>query len=80
MGTGGGTPAVLAFAAASATIVGLAFGLALLIGRAEVRTVERLEAAAPQIKGWAGALLLVIGTWMVVLGLFADVFATVFAV
>lgn len=78
--SGGGRAAILAFAAAAATIVGLAFGLALVVARAEKTTVERLEAAAPQVKGWAGVVLLVIGTWMLVLGLFADAFAKVFAV
>lgn len=42
--------------------------------------MERLQASAPQIKRWGGALLLIVGTWIFVLGLFAEAFATVFPV
>lgn len=58
----------------------LTFGVALLVASAQQATLERLQASAPRIKGWGGALLLVVGTWIFVLGLFADAFATVFPV
>lgn len=70
----------MAFATAAATLVALTFRLALLVAGAQEATVERLRACAPQIKRWGGAVLLVVGTWIFVLGLFAEAFVTVFPV
>lgn len=52
----------------------------LLIATAQEAAVQRLQASAPMIKGWGGALLLIVGTWTFVLGLFAEAFAAVFPV
>lgn len=52
----------------------------LLVAGAQEATVERLQAGSPTVKRWGGALLLVVGTWTFVLGLFAEAFATVFPV
>ena len=58
----------------------LTFGVALLVAGSQEETVKRLRADAPRIKRWGGALLLMVGTWIFVLGLFAEAFATVFPV
>lgn len=70
----------MAFTTAAATLVVLTFGIALLVAGAQEATVERLQAGAPRIKRWGGALLLIVGTWTLVLGLFAEAFATAFPV
>lgn len=56
------------------------FTLSVLIARAQEGTVARLKASAPSIKRWGGAVLVVIGAWFLVLGIFADAFADVFTV
>lgn len=61
-------------------IVVLMFALSALIARAQERTVSRLKASAPAIKRWGGIVLLGVGTWFIVLGIFADTFADVFPV
>lgn len=58
----------------------LVFAVVFLVAGAQEVVVERLKASAPAIKRWGGALLLVVGTWMFVLGLFAEAFAAVFPV
>lgn len=58
----------------------LTFGAALAITGARERAVEGLRAAAPRIKVWSGALLLLIGAWTLALAAFADFFAGVFPV
>ena len=58
----------------------LTFGVALLVAGAQETALERLQASAPQVKRWGGALLLVVGTWIFLLGLFANAFVTVFPV
>lgn len=71
---------MLAFATAAATLVLLTFGIVLLVATAQEAAVRRLQAGAPEIKRWGGALLLIVGTWTFMLGLFAEAFATVFPV
>jgi protein-S-isoprenylcysteine O-methyltransferase Ste14 len=61
-------------------IVVLMFALSVIIARAQEATVERLQASAPTIKRWGGALLLGIGAWFIVLGIFAESFAGLFPV
>lgn len=80
MAAGGLETATLAFATAAAVLVVLTFGLAFLVAWARKETLERLRAGAPRIKRWGGAVLLVVGTWVFVLGLFAEAFATAFPV
>lgn len=56
------------------------FALSVIIARAQETTVERLQASAPTIKRWGGAVLLGIGAWLIVLGIFADAFSGLFPV
>ncbi len=78
--TGGFTAAIVAFATAAAVIVALMFILSILIARAQQNTVERLQATAPAIKKWGGAILVGIGAWFLVLGIFAERFSGLFTV
>lgn len=59
-------------------IVILMFGLALLVGAAQQRTVDALKAGAPTVKRWGGRILLTVGIWFIALGVFSGFFAEVF--
>jgi hypothetical protein len=58
----------------------LMFALSVFIARAQERTVAKLKASAPSIKLWGGIVLLGVGAWFIILGVFADTFAEVFPV
>jgi cytochrome c biogenesis protein CcdA len=65
---------------AAASLVILMFALALLLAAAQERTAEALRAGAPAIKRWGGRVLVLVGAWLVALGVFADFFSDVFSV
>jgi hypothetical protein len=71
---------LLTFLVAAATLVALMFALALVLAAAQERTAEALRAGAPAIKRWGGRILVLVGVWFVILGVFADEFAGVFSV
>jgi hypothetical protein len=50
------------------------------LAAAQERTAETLRAGAPAIKRWGGRILVLVGIWFVLLGVFADFFADVFTV
>ena len=56
------------------------FTLALVLAAAQERTAEALRVGAPAVKRWGGRILVVIGIWLLILGVFADEFAGVFSV
>ncbi len=56
------------------------FMLSVLVARAQQTTVERLQTTAPAIKKWGGAILVGIGAWFLVLGIFAEQFSGMFPV
>ena len=78
--TGGFTAAILAFGVAAVVLVGLLFTAALTVSRAQQATIERIQASAPAVKKWGGAILIVVGLWFISLALFADFFAQYFTV
>lgn len=79
--TGGGLIASLAaFGVAGLMIVLLMFGLALAIGLAQEGFVTKLRAQAPWVKRWGGVVLIVLGIWTLVIGIWADFFAQLFPV
>ena len=80
MSFGGFLSAFLAFLVAAAALVVLMFALALVLAAAQERTAEMLRAGAPAIKRWGGRILILVGAWFVILGIFADEFAGVFSV
>jgi protein-S-isoprenylcysteine O-methyltransferase Ste14 len=61
-------------------IVALSFGAAVTVGWAQEGTAERLRASAPSVKRWGGIVLVVVGVWFILLGVFADAFARIFPV
>jgi hypothetical protein len=61
-------------------IVILMFGLALVVGAAQQRTVDALKAGAPTVKRWGGRILMTVGVWFIALGVFSSFFADVFPV
>ncbi|WP_370325828.1 hypothetical protein [Euzebya sp.] len=78
--TGGVAAASVAFGLAAMVIVVLMFTAAFTVSRAEEATVERIQATAPTIKRWGGAVLVGVGLWFVSLAVFADFFAQIFPV
>ncbi len=71
---------MLAFLVAASALVVLMFALALMLAAAQERTAEALRAGAPAVKRWGGRILVLVGIWFVILGVFADEFAGVFSV
>ncbi len=61
-------------------LVGLVFVAAFVLAGAEERTVERIKAQAPNVKRWGGWILVAVGTWFLLLALFAGFFERVFPV
>lgn len=57
-------------------ILGAAVGVS--IGREA--TVERLESATPSIKRWGGWVLIVVGSWFILLAGFSSTFEDLFPV
>ena len=78
--SGGRGAAFTAFVVAAATMALLMFALALLVGAAQERLLDSLKAGTRQIKRWSGALLLVVGAWLIVLAIWAEFFARIFPV
>jgi hypothetical protein len=56
------------------------FGLALSLGSAQQRVVTAMEAGAPAVKRWGGRILVLVGTWFIVLAIFTGFFARIFPV
>lgn len=80
MTVGGVYASLAAFGVAALTMVSMIFLLAILIGTAQGAITTRLRAEAPQIKRWGGAVLIVAGLWLAVIGVWANFFATLFPV
>ncbi len=78
--TGGVAAASTAFGLAAIVIVVLMFTAAFTVSRAQEATVERIQATAPKIKRWGGAVLVAVGLWFISLAVFADFFAQIFPV
>jgi hypothetical protein len=55
-------------------------GLSLVIGSAQEHTVKRIQASSTQVKRWGGWILVAVGTWFLVLVIWADFFAEIFPV
>jgi len=56
------------------------FSLALLIGAAQERLVDAMKAGTRQIKQWSGVVMFLVGAWLIVLAIWAELFARVFPV
>lgn len=80
MASGGGIAAFSAFATTAVTMALLMFVLAILIGTAQQEVVAALKEGTPRIRRWSGAVLLVVGIWLIALAVWADFFARFFPV
>jgi hypothetical protein len=58
----------------------LILAAAVLTSSGQTRVLARLRAAGPQIKTWTAYIVILVGTWFIVLAVFADFFADVFPV
>jgi len=58
----------------------LMFGLALVIATAQEQIVGALRANVTQVKRWGGIILILIGVWLITLGIWANGFAQIFPV
>jgi predicted histidine transporter YuiF (NhaC family) len=58
----------------------LMFGLSLVIATAQEQLVSTLRASVTQVKRWGGVILILIGLWLIALGIWADTFARIFPV
>jgi hypothetical protein len=77
---GGFAAALAAFVVTATVLVGLLFAAALLVATAQQQTVERLRAGTPTVKRWGGWVLIAVGGWFVILGVWAEQFARLFPV
>jgi protein-S-isoprenylcysteine O-methyltransferase Ste14 len=66
--------AFTAFAAASLTIIGLVFGLVMVISTAQKRVITKLRTSVNQVRRWGGVVLIVVGAWLIILAIFANAF------
>lgn len=60
---------------AATTIVGLMFGLSYLTGRGHDVVAGTLRGRTPQIKHWGGRLMVLVGAWLIALGIWSPFFA-----
>lgn len=58
----------------------LMLSLALLIGTAQQGVVAALKEGTQQVRRWSGAVLLLVGVWLIVLAIWANFFARFFPV
>lgn len=56
------------------------FGLAFAIGSAQEGLVGWLRAGAPTVKRWGAYILVAVGVWFIILGVFANYFESIFPV
>ena len=72
--------AFVSFVVAGLVLVLMFVGLSAMIGAAQEQTLKRLQAGSPQVKRWGGLILLAVGTWFLILAIWADFFAEIFPV
>ena len=65
---------------AALALVLLFFLLATAIATAQERLVDDLKAGTQQVKRWGGYILLAVGSWFLILAIWADAFSGVFPV
>jgi hypothetical protein len=58
----------------------LMFALSLSIAFTRKRLIETLKAETVIIKKWGGRALIIIGLWLIILAVWADMFARIFPV
>jgi len=76
--TGGTASALAAFATAGVVLVLMFVALSFVVGRAQEHTLNRIQASSREVKRWGGWVLVGVGTWFIVLAIWADFFARIF--
>ena len=69
---GGQLAAFSAFAIAAATMFLTMFGLAAVIGLAQDSTIGPLRGSGRLVKRWSGAILVLVGAWLIALALWNE--------
>lgn len=80
LGSSGFSGALAAFGTFTVVVVLLMFAVALTVAGSQGKVTETLQSRAPDIKRWGGIILIIVGLWMLALGLFADFFSGLFPV
>lgn len=80
MTIGGTAAAFTAFVVAAMVIALLMFGLAAAIATAQTHLVDALKVRVVQVKRWGGWILILVGTWLIALAIWAATFARIFPV
>lgn len=68
--------AVVAFATAAATMVGLMFALSIVIAAAQERTVKAIRARVGRVRRWTGWVLLGVGAFVLASAALPQLFRT----
>lgn len=72
--------ALSAFATAAFTIALVMLFLVTAIGLAQAHTISRMKRSTHLVKRWGGAVLILVGIWLMVLAVWAETFAQIFPV
>ncbi len=75
---GSETAAFLAFSATAVTIIFLLVFLIIVVGMAKNRFLQSLRSGSQQIKRGGGLVLILVGAWLVILAIWAELFAQLF--
>jgi hypothetical protein len=68
---GGVTAGILTFSTAAFVLVMLLFSAAVGVALSQESTVARFRTSGPAIKRWGGRILVIVGVWLIALGLLA---------
>jgi cytochrome c biogenesis protein CcdA len=77
---GRGTAVFITFLIAAVTIIFVMALLVILIGTAQNHILQPLRASPQRIKRWGGFILIFVGSWLIVLAIWAGAFSRIFSV
>lgn len=61
-------------------MTGVLFALATAVGFAQEQVISGLKRSTQAVKRWSGAVLILVGVWLLVLAIWAEAFAALFPV
>jgi cytochrome c biogenesis protein CcdA len=74
------TAAFYAFVTAAITIALVMAILVVAIGSAQAYVVRTMKGSTRSVKRWGGAVLMIVGIWLIVLAVWAKTFAQIFPI
>jgi putative Mn2+ efflux pump MntP len=77
---GSETAVFITFLTAAFTITFVMTLLVILIGTAQNRILQSLRTSPQRVKHWGGFILILVGSWLIVLAIWAGTFSRIFAV